>query len=234
MINVTRRTAILGSIAALFAPTVRLRNQIDIERLLQGFLDDEEYVIRYDHSKPYHLGGWTYATDARHMAWAELSKPDEDGSTRKIPNIEDVRRNLFKPTKWVDLQLPAIETLAVSDWSSGYDGLCPVCGNRRVSLGDNYPSPERMAQPDYDPDDNTIRDRSCEFCRGGQRDNLPSVATICGMPFSYWRLLPIAAIPGVRVSATERVEIPDRCDTPTKVLCFEADGIQGVAMGLRD
>lgn len=233
--QVTRRTAILASIAALFAPTVRLRPAIDLEKLLSGFLDSNQHPIVYDHSKPYHLGGWTYATDARHMAWAELSKPDEDGGRRRIPKIEEARR-LFKPTRWVDFTLPAIESLAVYD--GVYDGVCPVCGNRRIPYGEHYPSAAwidaNAYRFDWNVDDNTIRDLSCEFCQGGRRKNLPSVATICGIPFSYWRLLPIAAIPGVRVSATEYITIPDRWHLPNKVLCFEADGIQGVAMGLRE
>lgn len=230
--NVTRRTAIAAGIAALFAPTVRLRSEIDRERLLNGFLDTEAFV--YDHTKPYHLGGWTYATDSRHMAWAELCKPDEDGGQRRIPRIEEARRRCFQPTRWVDLKLPPIASL---DVNTNWDGLCPVCGNRRVSFGKFYPTVEWIEKhherTHYDVDDNTIRDPSCGFCRGGQREDMPSVATVCGMPFSYWRLLPIAAIPGVRVSATEILRATPLTE-PSKVLCFEADGIQGVAMGLAE
>lgn len=229
--QVTRRTAIAAGVAALFAPTVRLQvERSDIERLLSVFVDRDDYGIIYDHSKPYHLGGWTYCTDARHMAWAELCRPDEDGGERRIPKVEEVRRNLFRPRRWVDLSLPAIESLEVRDHA-----VCPRCGNRRVSCGEHYPSPDwidsKGIKLDYDVDDNTMRDASCDFCRGGQRKNIPSVATVCGLPFSYWRLLPIAAIPGVRVSATDSLTFPDN-KTSGRVLCFESDGIQGVAMGL--
>ena len=219
--NVSRRTVLKTIGAALMAPTISLRSEIVRERLLQAFCDDASY--RYDLTKPFGIGSLTYATDAKHMARAEIANRFEDGERRLPKGVLDAWKFHFQPGKFIPFELPSISGLTLT---GNDDGICPLCDDRRISFGKTYPSEDEMDRLlDYDVDENTYRDNSCVLCHGLTYHG-PCEAIVCGVRMSYSRLKPIAQLPNVRI-ARGRVS---RDDYP--FLTFVADGFEGVAMGL--
>lgn len=203
------------------APTISLRREIDRERLLMNFCAD--YVTRYDLEKPFGVGSLTYATDAKHMARAEIANRFEDGERRLPKDVIDVWKFHFQPGQLIPFALPSISELTLK-----CDGgeICPLCDDRRILFGETYPSEDEMERLlDYDVDDNTYRDNSCQLCHGLTYHG-PNEAMVCGVRMSYSRLKPIAALPNVRVTRSK----PSKDEYP--ILNFVADGFEGVAMGL--
>lgn len=217
----------MKSLAALtLAPLVTLRKTIDREKLLAAFCDDDNY--RYDFAKPFGYGSLTYATDSRFICRAEIADRKEDGDIKLPYNFGEAWPTLWKPAgEFLPLELPPIEALTLCT-DERWGGICPLCGNRRVSLGDCYP-PECSDYKwcdvmGYDPDDNTIRDKSCGLCHGKDYHG-PSLFRYGPHLLSYHRMKPIAALPNTRVA------VNIKCDGP---LLFQADGFEGMAMGLRE
>ncbi len=224
---ITRRTALKGLAAACMAPLVNLRPEIDRERILKGFCDDIE-SLRYGDllKRPFGVGSLTYATDARHIVRTELVNRVEDGE-RKIPDVEWVWEHYCEMSgKFRPFELPPVERLTLHrDYCS-----CPLCGDRRVSLGPNYPEWGPNGEPadyeltrlSYDVDDNSIRDKSCPLCHGLTYHG-PNVLEVCGVVMQYTRLKPIANIPNVMIAPSMR----------EGALLFSGDGFEGIALGLR-
>lgn len=218
-----KRRSFLKLSTALFGmvPCVRLRTEVDIESIMLRFCDDE--ANRFDLTKPFTFGPFTYATDRRHMVRAELVNREDNGERRLPKNVEEVWRYHWHPSNWVPFELPRIEDLTIR-CSDGFYAICPLCDNRRISLGEWPPeSFDKFRRLDYDPDDNSIRDKSCQLCQGMQY-NGPSLIMVRGTLMSFHRLKPIAAIPGVQVAANEKGE-----DHP---LLFRGAGLEGMAMGI--
>lgn len=217
-----RRSFLRFSVALLeLVPLVRLRTEVDIESIMLRFCADEPY--RLDLTQPFGVGPFTYATDTKHMVRAELVNRQENGERRLPKNVEEVWRYHWHPSNWVPFELPRIEDLTIR-CSDGFYAICPLCDNRRISLGEWPPeSFDKFRRLDYDPDDNSIRDKSCQLCRGKQY-NGPSLAMVAGTLMSFHRLKPIAAIPGVEIAANQKGE-----DHP---FLFRGSELEGMAMGL--
>lgn len=221
--NVSRRTVLKTLGAALMAPTISLRSEIDRERLLLAFCDDDAY--RYDLTKPYGVGSLVYATDCRHMARAEIANRFEYGERRLPKGTLEVWETHFQPMELRPFQLPSIEQLTHYGHER-FGGICPLCDDRRICFGSEYPSEDEIESLiDWDVDDNTYRDSSCQLCHGHTYHG-PCETIVCGVRMSYSRLKPIAALPNVRVARSKF------CREDYPVLNFSADGFEGVAMGL--
>lgn len=107
-----------------------------------------------------------------------------------------------------------------------FEGICPECLGRRISLGSEYPDfhdkavDYRMCKLGYDVDYNTIRDESCPLCKGLDYYG-PSQVEINGFRYSYHMLSPIFDLPNVMVLPPE---------TQTEPMLFKADGFEGMTM----
>lgn len=224
---VTRRTALKVCASFLSAPIVRLRAEVDRELLLSAFVCPRGHRhSRYDLIAPFCVGSLTYATDAIHICRSELVNREETLKTRRIPgNLDELYRSHFTGSgSWRDFELP--------DWrkcenpnSDIYS--CPECGGRRVSLGEYYPDNDWITSSsaeelDYDVDDNTTRDPSCNVCHGKTWRG-PSLLVVSGVHFEYSRLKAMAALPNVRVARSAQDD----------AIVFRADGFEGIAMGMR-
>lgn len=227
--NFTRRTALKAIAGVLMAPTVTLRKTVDREAILRAFCDDIE-SIRYGERlmAPIVHGDHVWATNARELIRAVDYGFERDGGEGRVPNLHQCFDTLYRPGKFSDFRLPRIEDLAHRPDVAHGIGVCPLCDDRRVSYGEFYPTDQETANnlPCYDPDDNTIRDKSCPLCRGKDYTG-PSVLLIHGVPFSYSRVKKLALVPNCRVAINH--------DGPSshgrsEILCFEGDGFSGVAM----
>lgn len=228
--TITRRSALkslAATVAAIMVPTVRLRPAIDREALLARFCLPSDVPSRWDLHAPFLHGRLAYATDARWMARAELPSVECDGE-RLLPRVEQAWKNAWNPTgAFRPFDLPPIDALTLGDLDGDW-GSCPECDNRRVSFGDSYPTDQTAADelPDYDPDDNTIRDVSCPRCHG--RPYLgPNRAMIGGVILDYTRLKTIAQVPNVEVAPAVHASI-----TSHDCLLFRGDGFEGILMGM--
>lgn len=220
---ITRRTVLKAIAASIMAPTIHLRNTIPDERLLMYFCDSE--YCRYDLSKPFGVGSLTYATDSHAMIRCELASRVEDGERRLPGNVMDIWERFFKPTDWIDLTPENIRpTENIMEYVTGS---CPYCGDRRVSFGENHPTDQDYADTllDWDPDDNTIRDASCEHCHGRNYDG-PALVRICGVVHRSFTLRRILSLPNPQVCCSKASDVnePD-------VLLFKADGFHGITLG---
>jgi len=225
MESVTRRTAVKALASFLAAPIVRLRAEVDRERLLAAFVCSRGYRhSRYDINSPFGIGSLTYATDAMHICRAELVSREEVGQRRLPGNLDELYRSHFTGSGvWRAFELPDWRK-CVNPNSDFYS--CPECGGRRVSLGEYYPDNDWITSSaaeelGYDVDDNTTRDPSCGLCYGKTWRG-PALLVVAGVHFEYSRLKPIAALPNVRVARSAHDD----------AIVFRADGFEGIAMGI--
>lgn len=222
----TRRTTLKAIAAAIMAPTIHLRQSIPDERLLLSFCDDESF--RYDFTKPFGVGSLTYASDCKAMIRCELASRIEDGERRLPKNIIDVWDYHWKPSgEWRPL---TPDDVIPTEWDR-ITGLCPYCGDRRVSFGEHFPTDQEHADAllDWDPDDNTIRDSSCEHCHG--RDYIgPSCVRIAGVEHQAWPMRRILALPNPRVCSAAVMD--GRPTEKFHAILFKADGFEGISLGM--
>lgn len=220
MRTITRRNTLKAIAAAIMCPTIRLREAIPDERLLMAFCDLDSW--RYDFTKPFGHGSLTYASDSRAMIRCELASRHEDGERRLPKNVTQVWDSHWRPSaEWRSLTDDDLRP------TERVTGACPHCGDRRVSFGEHYPTDQEHADAllDWDPDDNTIRDSSCEHCRGREYTG-PSCVRIGGTVHQSWTMRRILALPNPRVCG-----VPDR---NFGVVLFLADGFEGISMGMID
>lgn len=209
------------------APTVNLRREIDREALMRPFCDTWEGFL-YQLNAPFQEGSLTYATDSRRIIRAELTSPEIVGE-RMLPNCAKLWENHWRPAEFVPIERPAISELLVPRFEN-YGSTCPVCLGRRISLGKEYPDFDdeelntRIHRLGYDVDDNSIRDESCNHCRGLDYYG-PSEMQIGDFRFAYAMVSPMFALPELRVAAPVTVETP---------LLFVADGFEGMVMPLAE
>lgn len=221
---ITRRTVLKSIAAALMAPTIELRQSVPDERLLAAFCSSWE-GYRYQLQKPFGVGSLTYACDNRAMIRCELASRVENGELR-LPNVEPVWRQHWRSSaQWRPLtpdDLIATENV---------NGLCPHCGDRRVSFGEEYPESQEQTDslPEYDIDDNTIRDVSCPECHGKEYTG-PSCVRIDGVLHSSWNLRRILALPNPMVCRSQYQDLHDKGSNHASIL-FRADGFEGISMG---
>lgn len=213
----SRRTVLKSIAAAVMAPTIRLRSEVPDERLLMAFCGDN--FPWYDLQKPIGVGSLTYATDGYGLIRCELPGRVEDGE-RRLPDLAKVWCNHWSlRQQWRPL---TPEDLTPTVWKP--DGLCPHCGDRRVSFGTHYPDDQTTADalPDWDVDDNTIRDVSCVECRGEKYVG-PTAVQICGVEHSAWTLRRVLSLPNPMVCRSTSRNVPS--------ILFRADGFEGISAG---
>lgn len=226
--KITRRTAIRAIGAAMIAPCVTLRNEIDRERLLSAFVCPHDSW--YDITKPFGVGSLTYATDARHICRAELVSRVEEGERRLPINLDQLYRSHWEGCgELVPFELPDWRKACIVPQDQSYSFTCPECCGRRVSMGDHYPPQEWLdgreaSDYEYDIDDNTIRDKMCPACKGKDWHG-PSILIVDGVRFEYARLKAVAALPNVRVARSG-------FGTGDEAIVFRAEGFEGVSMGI--
>lgn len=231
--TMTRRTALTSLAAMAMAPIINLRPAIDRERLLSAFAaTDGTGSARFDLDAPFGVGSLTYATDARAMCRAEISNRVENGE-RRLPNVLECWDATWLPERRFEpFALPRVDQLTLG--ANGDYGTCPLCSGRRKFLGSEYPDGEWFDSEDayvkdYDIDDNTTLDPSCELCHG-KLYNGPWQVMIRGVLMDYSRLKPIAALPCVQLSSRLGVRVAG--GMTGDALLFIADGFEGIAMGM--
>jgi len=223
--NLTRRTVLKSIAAAMMAPTIRLRNEIDREALMRPFCGDD---FRHSLSEPFQQGSLTYCTDARRIIRAELTAPEIVGE-RRLPNAVRLWNQNWRSGQFMPIKHPAINDLLPSS-EPDIPGTCPKCFERRVCLGAEYPPCDddgmvsmRLQRLGWDVDDNTVRDASCPLCHGLEYYG-PSQMEIGRLRYSYALIAPVFALPGVVFLPAEATGQP---------LLFRAEGFEGMAMPLQ-
>jgi len=226
--QVSRRSVLKGIAAAMMCPTIQLRASVPDERLLLPFCDPDS--CRYSFEAPFGYGSLTYATDARAMIRCELANRQEVGEKRLPKDIDNVWGRWFKPaSQWRPLTPADIQPTVEDDCVK-----CFTCGDRRVSLGKEYPEINSEGLPkdfrirylDYDIDDNTIRDESCPVCNGLNKGH-NNIAVLFGQEHQAHELKRILALPNVMVCTSEFHPAEH-----APALLFRADGFEGIALGL--
>lgn len=221
----TRRTVLKTIAAALMCPTIQLRQSIPDERLLSAFCagGGDYYSMLFSIGEPFGVDSLTYATDSKAMIRAEIANRCEVGEKR-LPPVGKVWPEYWHHNgQWRPLEPGDIRPTIVD-----VDCVCPDCGGRRVSLGDNFPdfsdpvADAMIHRLGYDVDDNSIRDASCMTCRGLKYAG-PNITEICGVLHQTFRLRRILALPNVQVT---------RSLANRHALLFRADGFEGISLGV--
>lgn len=225
---ITRRTTLKAIAAAIMAPTIHLRSAIPDERLLLSFCDPDSW--RYDFSKPFGVGSLTYASDYRAMIRCELASRVEDGERRLPKTVTDVWNYHWNPSgEWKPLTPDDLQSTKMERVT----GHCPYCGDRRVPYIGSPPKDHEDADAllDWDPDDNTIRDSSCDHCHGHEYTG-PSCVRIGEVLHQAWTLRRILALPNPRVCSA--AVLSGREKDGYRAILFQADGFQGISLGLSE
>ena len=216
---VSRRTFMKAIAASMTVPIIDLRPAVPRENLLLQFCDPE--YLRYNLSQPFGVGSLTYATDSHAMIRTELLNRSEVGEMR-IPPVGKVWHDYWNPVgQWRELDQKILTPTLTREWQ-----LCPKCGDARVSYGEAYPNDwtDLMNKYGYDPDDNTIRDRSCDVCHGMDYTD-PAMSDVLGVVHSSFMLKRIAALPNPMICRSANSE---------HAVLFRADGFQGISLGWID
>lgn len=225
--TMTRRTALKSLAALAIVPTVQLRPEIGREDILAQFCDD--WSTRYDMGEPFQVGSLTYATDARRACRAELTAPHVIGERRRPP-ISKVFDDHFHASRWFDFRLPEPHEMTIRDAC----GDCPHCRNRRVQCPIPFDElrwnrfgelDARTALIDYDVDDHTVRDASCEHCHGREYRG-GNLFRVAGMSDGV-AMCPILCHPLRRI---ERLQVAVGNIAERDMLLFRGDGFEGIVM----
>ncbi len=218
-----RRTFLKALAAATWTPLIELRPELDREKLMLAFCDPDD--VKYDLSQPFAAGSLTYATDRYAIIRGEITNRMEIGE-RKTPRVEPVWNDHWHPTgNWISLDAETAKPTITLDC-----GLCPHCGDARVTCGPDYPNwndkelVAKLMRYDFDVDNNTIRDASCPLCHGLDYKG-PSVTNLLGTEHNAYFLKRIVDIPNVTV-----------CQTASRhdAILFRGDGFQGISLGIDD
>jgi len=225
---ISRRNTLKTIAAAFMAPTIQLRQSVSDERLMMAFCEPDRgrYRLQYEFEKPFGFGSLTYASDYKALIRCELAGRIEDGEKRLPPIAETWDRYWMPQTQWRPL---TPDDLRPTEACDGNFGFCPECGDRRVSAEYPKDAAEAASLPDWDVDDNTIRDVSCPRCHGRWYGG-PSNVRICGVLHSSWNLRRIVALPNPQVCKS--LWLDPKSDA--NVILFRADGFEGMSMGMAE
>lgn len=208
------------------APTVKLRTENLVERVLGEFVYPGEHR-RYTIDHAFALGDYVYATDGRRMARAIIVDRVE-GEEMNCPPFLDTFSEFWSDANWEPFTLPAACELTEKHWNLD---TCPFCLNRRVASGIpvdkvNFTRYGKIRTPrlrrlDYDVDDATIRDESCEHCKGMAFSG-PNSVKLFGRLFDYQLLYPLRLLGVVEVAPT----------IDATGACFRGLGVEGIVLGM--
>jgi hypothetical protein len=232
-----RRSFTKAMASLLVVPLLKFQPQvIDRHKLLSMFLEEDCYS-RFDLTRPYVVGDFSYGTDGRAMARIDTNKSEHEDETIKMPPIQKAWDTHYQPSQdWRSFKLAEYDQLVLSQDDMWWGGSCPMCDDRRVSFGENYPTDQTTADelPDYDPDDNTIRDVSCELCHG-KRYRGGSHQVIGGQLIAYRYAKKLAAIPGCEICASDLKHGNSHVSMKTQNVLFRSDiGISGIVLPAAD
>jgi len=216
--NTTRRSFLRASIAAALTPIIELRQSVPDEKLMLAFCDEE--CSRYDLKQPFAVGSMTYASDTWAMVRAEIPNRLEVAQRRLPRNVPSIWRDHWHPGQFVPLTDELMKPVFMSEYP-----VCPVCGDARIEFTPDHRNPEHVELCrvyDFDPDEFTIRDKSCDACHGLEYRGA-DIAYICGMRHRAFYLQRIAALPNARVCQSRSVPM---------ALLFQADGFEGISLGI--
>lgn len=216
--NTTRRSFLRASLAAALTPIIELRQSVPDEKLMLAFCS--ESCSRYDLKQPFAVGSLTYASDVCAIVRAEIPNRIEVAQRRLPRNVPSIWRDHWHPDQFVPLTEELMRPVANSEYP-----LCPKCGDARIDFTPDHRNPDHVELCrvyDFDPDEFTIRDKSCDVCHGLEYAG-PDIADICGMLHRAFLLRRIAALPNARVCRSRSV--------PTALL-FQADGFEGISLGI--
>jgi hypothetical protein len=215
---ITRRSLLRAAVVAAMAPVIELRNSVPDEKLMLAFCDPD--CNRYDLNQPFGVGSLTYASDTWAMVRADIPNRVEIDERRLPRNVSAIWQEHWHPDRFV----PLTESLMTPTEPSDYP-LCPVCGDARVKFTPDHKNPEHVnlcRVYDFDPDEFTIRDRSCECCSGLDYVG-PDISNVCGIRHRSFYLRRIAALPNAKVCRSRSV---------ASALLFVADGFEGISLGI--
>jgi len=218
---VSRRSFLQAVAAALAAPIIDLRQHVPRENLMLNFCDQD--YMRYNLQQPFGHGSLTYATDSLAMIRTELLNRSEVGEMR-IPPVDRVWHDHWNPIgQWRELD----DGMLIPTITREYQ-MCPKCCGERVSYGEAfppYPDSEELARlHHWDPDDNMLRNRSCDVCHGLDYE-CAGFSDVLGVHHSSFMLKRIAALPNAMVCRSASVD---------HAVLFRADGFEGISLGCSD
>lgn len=210
---------------ALMHPTILLRPTVSREAILQSFCEDS---WSKNIATPFTQGSLTYATNAREIIRCELINTIDDAKPIKRPDADKVFSSLWNhDLAMYRSDLPSIETLIAH-----HCGLCPVCLDRRIAATRH--ATDYYYDEDYDPNDHTTSDRTCEWCydqkTNTRKEKVRAIGEVDGCYFQYARIAKIAKVPNVRWAAYRSGRNNEDANR-VGLLQFVGDGFQGLAMG---
>lgn len=228
------RRVFTKSLAALLAvPLLKFQPEtIDRHKLLSMFLEEDAFA-RYDLTRPYVVGDFSYGTDGRAMARIDTNEDEHDDQKIKMPPIQKAWDFHYQPNEvWKPFKLAEYDQLIATDHDKKWGGTCPMCDDRRVSFGSSYPTNQTTADelPDYDPDDNTIRDVSCVLCHG-KNYYRGSNQLIEGQLIAFRYAKKLASIPGCQYCVTDIKHGNSSVSQKSQNVLFRSEiGITGIVL----
>ena len=225
----SRRGFIAGASSLLIAPLLNVQPSVDRHELLMMFTD--KVFMRFDLSRPYFLSGHAYASCGRTMARIASSETETLDESIKIPPMERVWSDHYKPTtRWQKFELYDIADLKRHPKHDAC-ATCPECDNRWIPIPSSwlddhgYLLPERWDERGVDHETGEMRDRSCKLChgedwRGGW------LQPIGDRSIAYEYAKKLARVPGCEVALAPPVVA--REDYVVESVLFRSDLISGI------
>lgn len=228
------RRVFTKSLTALLAvPLLKFQPEsIDRHKLLSMFVDEDVYS-RYDLTRPYVVGDFSYGTDGRAMARISTNEDEHDDQKIKMPPIQNAWDHHYQPNEvWKPFKLAEYDQLVATEDDRKFGGTCPKCDDHRVSFGLTYPTNQTAGDelPDYDPDDNTIRDVSCDLCHG-KPYRKGSNQLIEGQLIAFRYAKKLAAIPSCQYCVTDFKHGDSSVTQKSQNVLFRSEiGINGIVL----
>lgn len=187
----------------------------DFERILDDFVS--KYDLSPEFRSPFIYKDRVYAVRRHRVLSGSAEGMRTSGEIEVMASFADSLKFHLEPSwdaEWVrayipdprDLEVPAAELF--TSHNIPMSSVCPFCFDRRIGLELELPDSQQWIDmlPDYDPDDNTIRDASCIHCKGGDWYG-PSCLSLFGMWFDYSAVAPFRSFNFPELLATPNKQV---------------------------
>lgn len=216
-----RRTFLKGAsalAAGVMVPTLRIRQEYDLHRMVAQFCARPGEYLRYQLELPFVVEGQAYGTDGRAIARILTSEEDTNHhTTRRLPDVIGVFENMWQEHgRW--RRLPQIRRVTHPDksqpcpqcWSDGSLIECPQCEGEGIDCYCCH-------------DWGVLSNGACPVCHGVPYGNYRSLQLYGDKMISVRFDDRLRNIPGVMWCSGG----PDECDP----ILYRSDiGIEGMVM----
>ena len=233
--EISRRGFLGGTtalVAGMLVPTLRLRSEVDLHRLVAMWCDQEEAISRYSLDLPFVVDGMSYASDGRGMARVETLDDDTSDKLRKLPDAIACYDRFWRDSgRWQRLpeenliRHPSCRCVPCPQCRE--DGSlieCPQCFEGSIEL-------DRSPWIDACPlckGCGELSNGACEVCSGTTYGDYETLQPIGDQLFDVYYVHKLVAIPDVRWC---RGNIVQSIGQP---ILFRSDvGIDGILMPVR-